>query len=136
MLTCIAVDDEPFALTLLQTFIAQTPFLRLVGAYSSAVAALRALHEPGNGSAAVVVPEAPPAAPAPDAIFLRIEYQPVRVELADTLYLEGLKDYVKVFRRSETRALLSLTSLKALEGRLPGYRRGAFCGFTAPTSSI
>ena len=45
-LTCIAVDDEPLALTLLRTFIEQTPFLRLVGTYPSAVAALRALHEP------------------------------------------------------------------------------------------
>lgn len=43
----------------------------------------------------------------------------MRVPFADILYIEGLKDYVKVYRRSETKPLLSLTSLKALEERLP-----------------
>ncbi|MDQ4140071.1 MAG: response regulator, partial [Bacteroidota bacterium] len=45
MLTCIAVDDEPLALGLVCAFIEQTPFLKLVGRYSSAIEALRGLHE-------------------------------------------------------------------------------------------
>src|SRR5258708_27487632 len=45
ILNCIAVDDEPLALGLVSAFIEQTPFLNLVGRYSSAVDALKAIHE-------------------------------------------------------------------------------------------
>ncbi|MCC2546770.1 LytTR family DNA-binding domain-containing protein [Hymenobacter sp. BT175] len=67
----------------------------------------------------------PPAEPAPaedDFIFLKVEYQLVRVELSDILYVEGLKDYVKVHLHSTSRALLSLMSLKAMEEKLPARR--------------
>ncbi|QJX48234.1 response regulator transcription factor [Hymenobacter taeanensis] len=60
-----------------------------------------------------------PAVPAEDYLYLKVEYQLVRVPYADILYIEGLKDYIKVYRRSEPRPLLSLQSLKALEERLP-----------------
>ncbi|HEX8428417.1 LytTR family DNA-binding domain-containing protein [Hymenobacter sp.] len=70
-------------------------------------------------------PANPPAAPAEpaeapdDYLYLKVEYQLVRVPFHDILYIEGLKDYVKVYRQSEPRPLLSLTSLKTLEERLP-----------------
>jgi two-component system response regulator LytT len=60
-----------------------------------------------------------PAEPTEDYLYLKVEYQLVRVPFNDILYVEGLKDYVKVYRRSETKPLLSLTSLKALEEKLP-----------------
>ena len=44
ILNCIAVDDEPLALGLVSSFIEQTPFLNLVGRFSSAVEALRVIH--------------------------------------------------------------------------------------------
>jgi len=40
MLRCIAIDDEPLALGLITSFIEKTPFLKLVGAYASAIEAL------------------------------------------------------------------------------------------------
>src|SRR6201996_8765745 len=43
-INCIAVDDEPLALGLVCAFIKQTPFLNLVGSFSSAVEALKAIH--------------------------------------------------------------------------------------------
>ena len=71
-------------------------------------------------------PPAPPlpAAPAPedDYLFLKIEYHLVRVAHDDILYIEGLKDYVKVHLLSAPKPLLSLTSLKALEEKLPARR--------------
>lgn len=51
-----------------------------------------------------------------------MEYQFVRVLLADILYVEGLKDYVKVHLKSSPRALLSLMSLRAMEEKLPARR--------------
>src|SRR5277367_2614113 len=43
-LNCIAVDDEPVSLSLLCSYIEQTPFLKLTGSYSNGVDALKALH--------------------------------------------------------------------------------------------
>ncbi len=70
---------------------------------------------------------APVAAVAETAVedeylFLKVEYQLVRVALNDILYIEGLKDYVKVWLKSVPKALLSLTSLKALEEKLPAKK--------------
>jgi two-component system, LytTR family, response regulator LytT len=206
-LRCIAVDDEPLALGLVSAFIEKTPFLKLVGRYSSAVEALQGLHEqqvdvlfldiqmpdltgielarvlekPVNGTQAprivfttafnhfalegfrvdaldyllkpfnyeeflraatkastyfdlvrkaensgAAIPETLPASlpsvPQEEYLFLKVEYQLVRIAYKDILYIEGLKDYVKVHLKNETRPLLSLTSLKSLEEKLPAHR--------------
>lgn len=58
-----------------------------------------------------------------DYLFLKVEYQLVRIAYNDILYIEGLKDYVKVYRQSDPdRPILSLTSLKSLEEKLPARR--------------
>jgi DNA-binding LytR/AlgR family response regulator len=65
---------------------------------------------------------APAPAPEEDHIFLKVEYQLIRVALSDILYVEGLKDYVKVHLKSTPRALLSLMSLRSMEEKLPARR--------------
>lgn len=197
-LNCIAVDDEPLALGLVCKFIEQTPFLNLVGRYSGAVDALKAIHQqkldlifldiqmpdlngielarvlgkgvdvprvifttaynqfalegykvdaldyllkpfnyeeflraaqkalnyhellnrPNNTAPAAVTEEHADA----NYLFLKVEYQLVRIALDDILYIEGLKDYVKVHLKGVDKAVLSLTSLKALEEKLPSKR--------------
>lgn len=61
-------------------------------------------------------------APAPNSddqyLFLKVEYQWVRIALDDILYFEGLKDYVKVHLKNDEKGVLSLTSLKDLEEKL------------------
>ena len=42
-ISCIAVDDEPLALELMQSYITQTPFLMLSGSFSSAIEAVTAM---------------------------------------------------------------------------------------------
>ena len=42
-LKCAIVDDEPLALGLLESYVNKTPFLELVGKYSSAVQAIKEL---------------------------------------------------------------------------------------------
>ena len=192
-LNCIAVDDEPLALSLVCKFIEQTPFLNLAGQYPSAVQALKAIHSEKidllyldiqmpdlNGIELARVigkgPESPRIifttafeqfgiegykvdaldyllkpfnyeeflrtatkahsyfelinrpAPAPVVVdteyaddqylFLKVEYQWVRIALDDILYIEGLKDYVKVHLKNVEKGVLSLTSLKVLEEKL------------------
>jgi two-component system response regulator LytT len=203
IINCIAVDDEPLALGLVCTFIEQTPFLNLIGRYSSAVEALKAIHaqkvdvifldiqmpdlngielarvldnsksskpriifttaynqfalegyrvdaldyllKPFNyeeflhaANKALVYCEllekstAVSSIPAPTAVveeriedeylFLKVEYQLVRLALNEILYIEGLKDYVKVWLQSAEKPMLSLTSLKSLEEKLPSKK--------------
>ncbi|REA62184.1 DNA-binding response regulator [Dyadobacter luteus] len=55
-------------------------------------------------------------------LFLKVEYQLVRIAYDDILYMEGLKDYVKVHLKSDQKPILSLTSLKHLEEKLPPAR--------------
>ena len=59
--------------------------------------------------------------PEIDHVFVKVDYSLVRVDFKDILYIVGLKDYTKIFLRSTPRPLLTLTSLKALEEKLPAH---------------
>jgi two-component system response regulator LytT len=52
-------------------------------------------------------------------LFLKSDYKIKRINFNDILYIEGLKDYVKVYTQNATKPVLSLTSLKLLESKLP-----------------
>ncbi len=52
-------------------------------------------------------------------LFLKSDYKIRRINFDDILYVEGLKDYVKVFTRNDPKPILSLSSLKLLESKLP-----------------
>lgn len=52
-------------------------------------------------------------------LFLKSEYKIRRINFDEILYIEGLKDYVKVYLKNDPKPVLSLTSLKLLECKLP-----------------
>lgn len=52
-------------------------------------------------------------------LFLKSDYKIRRINFNDILFIEGLKDYVKVFIHNNPKPVLSLTSLKLLETKLP-----------------
>jgi DNA-binding LytR/AlgR family response regulator len=52
-------------------------------------------------------------------LFLKSDYKLKRINFDDILYIEGLKEYVKVYTRDDPKPLLSLASLKLLETKLP-----------------
>lgn len=52
-------------------------------------------------------------------LFLKSEYKIRRINFNDILYVEGLKDYVKVYLAHEEKPVLSLSSMKAMEDKLP-----------------
>jgi two-component system, LytTR family, response regulator LytT len=52
-------------------------------------------------------------------LFLKSEYKIRRINFNDILYIEGLKDYIKVYIRTDAKPILSLNSMKALEQKLP-----------------
>lgn len=194
-LTCAIIDDEPLAVSLLESYVNKTPFLELAGKYNSAVNALPILSsEPADllfldiqmpelsgmefsrmlhtdtriifttafgqyaldsykvnaldyllkpisyadflqsaGKAlqwyellqrdAPSPAATPPPASAPvESIFIKTEYKLIQVELRKILYIEGLKDYVKIYIEDEPRPILSLMSMKAMEEMLPANR--------------
>lgn len=57
-----------------------------------------------------------------DYILLKADYKIWQIALDDILYFEGIKDYVRVHRKSTTKTLMSLGSLKSLESSLPADR--------------
>ena len=52
-------------------------------------------------------------------LFLKSDYKIRRINFNDIRFIEGLKDYVKVYLQNEEKPVMSLSSLKALEGKLP-----------------
>lgn len=51
-------------------------------------------------------------------IFVKSEYKQVKIELCNILYIEGLKDYVKIWLKNEAKPILTIMSLKLLEQSL------------------
>lgn len=58
----------------------------------------------------------------PQFIFVKSEYKLRQIFLSKILYIEGLKDYVKIYVEDEPHPILSLLSLKSLEEMLPPQR--------------
>ncbi|MEO7991110.1 MAG: LytTR family DNA-binding domain-containing protein [Chryseolinea sp.] len=186
MMTCLAIDDEPLALDLLEDNIKRIPFLTLIKKCTNALEANAFLNEqsvdlifldiqmPGltgiqflqglsrtpplvifitayekyalEGYTLDVIDyllkpvpferflkavnkandkfqsrKAPAAtSPVADYIFVNSEYNLVRIDFADIGYIEGLKDYVKIFLLSAQRPVITRMSMKSLEATLPG----------------
>lgn len=187
-LTCSIVDDEPLALSLMESYVQKTPFLELKNKYSSAITAMKGLQqEPvhllfldiqmpelnGLDFSRMIVPdtriifttafsqyaldsyrvnaldyllkpisykdflEAANKAlqwfelkehtvgfstTESDYIYVKSDYKLIQIKLIDILYIEGLKDYVKIYTESDPKPILSLMSMKSMEEHLPSSR--------------
>lgn len=192
-LKCAIIDDEPLALSLLESYVKKTASLELCGLYSSAIEAMKALPDHPvdllfldiqmpelNGlEFSRMIPETTRitfttafgqyaldgyrvnaldyllkpisfadfteavnkairwfelrqkaygniSGTAPDNemkyIYIKSDYKLIQIELDKILYIEGLKDYIKVHLEDTPRPVLSLTSLKAMEEKLPSDR--------------
>lgn len=196
-LTCAIIDDEPLAVSLLESYALKTPFLELKGKFNSAIQAMEVLTEEpvdllfldiqmpeltGLEFSRILPSETrvifttafnqyaidsykvnaldyllkpinytdflaasnkalqwfdmtrkTPVNPSKnedqpiekeemESIFIKTEYKLVQVELRKILYIEGLKDYVKIYVEGEPRPILSLISMKTLEDLLPANR--------------
>lgn len=54
-----------------------------------------------------------------DFITVKSEYRLVRIPVNDILYIEGLKDYIKIYVDGIARPVLTLMSMKSIEAMLP-----------------
>lgn len=57
-----------------------------------------------------------------DCIYVKSDYKWVRIAIDQILYVEGLKDYVKIHVEGASKPILSLLSMKAVEEKLPSDR--------------
>lgn len=57
-----------------------------------------------------------------EGIFVKSDYKLVQVRFDDILYIEGLKDYIKIYVKGEPRPIVTLMSMKNMEDILPGDR--------------
>ncbi len=58
----------------------------------------------------------------PRSIFVKSEYKLLQIDLDDIRYIEGLKDYVKIYTEQSPHPVLSLMNMKAIEQMLPASR--------------
>lgn len=56
------------------------------------------------------------------SIFVKSDYKLIQIKLDNILYIEGLKDYVKIYEEGTNRPVLSLMSMKSMEELLPASR--------------
>lgn len=55
-------------------------------------------------------------------IFVKSDYKLKQIDLDKVLYIEGLKDYVKIYLENEPKPIMSLVSMKSVEEMLPKSR--------------
>jgi DNA-binding LytR/AlgR family response regulator len=189
MLRCIAVDDEPLALELLEDNISKVPFLHLVAKCSNAMEAIKVLQQetvdlifldiqmPGltglqfiqslserpmiilitayekfalEGFNLDVVdyllkpvsferfvkacnkawelyqlktkPKETTAGMPLDYIFVNVDYSLLKVVLDDVMWIEGLKDYIKIYLKSSSKQIITRMTMKSIEELLPANR--------------
>jgi DNA-binding LytR/AlgR family response regulator len=51
--------------------------------------------------------------------FVNVEYTLVKIVVADIDYIEGLKDYIKIYISSRSKPVMTRMSLKSIEAKLP-----------------
>jgi DNA-binding LytR/AlgR family response regulator len=60
--------------------------------------------------------------PANEFVLVKSDYQTIKIKLEDILYIEGLKDYIKIYTLKATKPVITLNSLKRLQQNLPPER--------------
>ena len=185
MLRCIAIDDEPLALELLEDNISKVPYLQLMAGCSNPVEAMKVLQEqtidlifldiqmPGltgiqflqsltQKPMAVLITAYEKYAlegfnldvvdylvkpvsldrfikacnkawelyqlrhrpanitePKPDYIFVNVDYSLLKIILSDIMWIEGLKDYIRIHLKSTSKPVITRMGMKAMEDELP-----------------
>ena len=79
-----------------------------------------------DGSKQEDAEQSQPTSPQQDAtfMFVKCEAKQVRVNFDDILFINAMKDYVRIYLTSSSRPLIALSTMKAIEEKLPNEK---FC---------
>ncbi|MEO6330265.1 MAG: response regulator transcription factor [Ginsengibacter sp.] len=184
MIRCIAIDDEPLALDLLEDNISKVPWLQLVGKCEDAMEAMKIMQQenidlifldiqmPGltglqfiqsmahkpmiilitayekfalegfnlNVTDYLVKPVAldrfikacnkaleyymlkTKSTAGIDYFFVNVDYSLVKIIFKDIMWVEGLKDYIKIHLRSSSKPIVTRMAMKSIEEILPSSK--------------
>ena len=64
----------------------------------------------------------PKAEEQPDYLFVYVDYSHSRINFSDIIWIEGLKDYIKIHLKSISRPVVARMSMKSMEDQLPAAR--------------
>ena len=105
---------EGFNLGAVDYLVKPIPFHRFL---KSVMRAQQTFLSQNNAPAATVTPKVVAPEIEPDFMFVRSEYENVKINFSDILFIEGLKDYVKIYT-VDNKFTLTLISLIKLENLL------------------
>lgn len=113
---------EGFNLDVVDYLLKPVSFERFLKAVNKAHE-LHHLRAAGHAAEAPVeTPDAASGNPVGDYLFVNADYSLVKIRLSDITYVEGLKDYVKIYQEGHTRPVITRLTMKALEEKLPAGR--------------
>lgn len=71
-----------------------------------------------------------------DYVIVKSEYRLVQIPTSDILFIEGLKDYVKIYTVDEQKSIMTLMNMKTLEQSLPSTFMRVHRSFIVNTTKI
>lgn len=106
---------EGFELDVLDYLVKPVPFERFLKAVNKAADyhALKSIPAPQMAAVTTV---------AADYFFVNVEYNLVKIAINDISYIEGLKDYIKIYLHSTQKPIVTRMLMKALSEKLPATR--------------
>ena len=124
---------EAFDLSAVDYLLKPIEFKRFLKAANKAYQMYNAINNQKSRREAVNEPKEPEH----DFIMVKADYKSVKIQLKKILYIEGLKDYVKIFIEGEEKPVITLNSLKKMSESLPsGYFLRVHKSFIVNTNKI
>ena len=57
----------------------------------------------------------------PEFFFVNADYSHIKINIADIIYVEGMKDYLKIYLATQTKPIITRMTMKTMEDKLADY---------------
>lgn len=111
---------EGFNLNAIDYLVKPIPYNRFIKAISRAKEVMAYKKNTVNDN--VFPSHGETATATPKYIFVKAEYESVKINLDDIEYIQGLKDYLKIHVSGTNKAILTLMSFKEILDKLPNHQ--------------